>query len=382
MNKFILLLLTTVLMFSCNNKSGSHGNAKKTTLKVAVEANYVPYFEKLASDFSKNKDIRIEVIPAEMLPLLDSLEIQKGNSADIFMLTNDRIGGLSEKKLISPINVSLEGYTENAIKSGTYNQKIYFLPMSTDTTLLIYNKDKVSTLPTFLSQLDPSDWAAKFTDFYYTAGMFQTTGAIILDDQDQLSINNKEAIAASMLIQKLYNSGADHWALMKDDTLAYNVMTNAFINQDISYLINGPWALADIMKAGIDVGVMPIPSWDGSHPYQALTGTKGLGINAYSNHIEVAEEFIQFLAGQENAQLWYEMTEEVAPHTGVIYPAGSHQEVAFLATSNGLAMPNIPSFEKVWVPMQTALIQIANSQDVKASLDAAQERIEREISDL
>ncbi|NIZ47100.1 extracellular solute-binding protein [Entomospira nematocerorum] len=382
MNKFILLLLTAIGMFSCSNKSNSHSKTNTPTLKVAVETNYVHYFEKLASEFSKNKDVFIEVIPTEMLPLLDSLEIQKGNSADIFMLTNDRIGGLSEKKLISPINLSLEGYTENAIKSGTYNNQIYFLPMSTDTTLLIYNKDKVSSAPAFLSQLDPSEWAAKFTDFYYVAGMFQTEGAIILDAQDQLVVNSNEAIAASTIIQNLYNSGADHWTLMKDDTLAYNVMTNAFINQEINYLINGPWALADIIKAGINVGVAPIPSWDGSHPYQALTGTKGLGINAYSKHIDIAEEFLQFLEGKESAQLWYEITEEVAPHTGVIYPEGSHQEVAFLATSNGLAMPNIPSFEKIWVPMQTALIQIANKQDVKASLDAAQERIQREVNDL
>ncbi|OCH19208.1 extracellular solute-binding protein [Aliivibrio sp. 1S128] len=351
---------------------------------IGVEKSYVPYFTELAEQFNKGKDFKVEVAATSMFDLLAALPTQKGNIADIFMIPNDRIGELADQHLIAPTNFTVNGYTDAATNASTYNGQTYMLPMSTDTTLFLYNKDMLKEAPKTLKEIPPSEWAAKFTDFYFTGGLFMSNGGYIFKDNNpqDIGLNTPDAIKAGLAAQELYKSGVSHWTLMQDDTVAYDIMMKYFMEGKLKAIINGPWAIADIEKAGINVGAAPIPSWDGSHPYKALTGTKGMTVNGYSDNQEGAREFIKFLATPENANKWYADTREVSPSLSVNYKEGSLHKAIFDATNIGQPMPSIPEFMKVWGPMKTGLAQIAQGQDVKAVLDAAVDTIEIDIEDM
>ncbi|MGF1900327.1 sugar ABC transporter substrate-binding protein [Aliivibrio sifiae] len=351
---------------------------------IGVEKSYVPYFTELAEQFNKGKDFKVEVAATSMFDLLAALPTQKGNIADIFMIPNDRIGELADQHLIAPTNFTVNGYTDAATNASTYNGQTYMLPMSTDTTLFLYNKDMIKEAPKTLKEIPPSEWAAKFTDFYFTGGLFMSNGGYIFKDNNpqDIGLNTPDAIKAGLAAQGLYKSGVSHWTLMQDDTVAYDIMMKYFMEGKLKAIINGPWAIADIEKAGINVGAAPIPSWDGSHPYKALTGTKGMTVNGYSDNQEGAREFIKFLATPENANKWYTDTREVSPSLSVNYKEGSLHKAIFDATNIGQPMPSIPEFMKVWGPMKTGLAQIAQGQDVKAVLDAAVDTIEIDIEDM
>jgi arabinogalactan oligomer / maltooligosaccharide transport system substrate-binding protein len=380
--RLVALFALALLLVACpSGNSGSSGSTAR--VQIAVEPSYVAYFEEMTKRFSEGRsDVEFTVVPVGMFDVLDSLAINRGNSADIFMIVNDRIGNLADQRLIEPLSFGVNGYTTNAVTAGTYQDSLYFVPMSTDTTLLIYNADRISAPPTYLSQIPAARFAAKFTDFYFTAGMLSTKGGYIFGNDGGLGLANAGSIEAGRIIQGLYNSGSTHWSAMKDDTVAYDVMMNALSNGDVDYIINGPWALNDILSAGVNAKVAPIPSWDGSHPYRALAGVKGMGVNAYSSSKAISKEFLQFLATQAHAQLWFEMTQEVAPHNGVTYPEGSLQAISFDASAQGQAMPTDPAFGTVWDPMRTALVQIANNENVDAAFNAAADRITRDIADL
>ncbi|MEZ8311794.1 extracellular solute-binding protein [Vibrio splendidus] len=351
---------------------------------IGVEKSYVPYFTELAEQFNKGKDFKVEVAATSMFDLLAALPTQKGNIADIFMIPNDRIGELADQHLIAPTNFTVNGYTDAATNASIYNGQTYMLPMSTDTTLFLYNKDMINEAPKTLKEIPPSEWAAKFTDFYFTGGLFMSNGGYIFKDNnpEDIGLNTPDAIKAGLAAQELYKSGVSHWTLMQDDTVAYDIMMKYFMEGKLKAIINGPWAIADIEKAGINVGAAPIPSWDGSHPYKALTGTKGMTVNGYSDNQEGAREFIKFLATPENANKWYADTREVSPSLSVNYKEGSLHKAIFDATNIGQPMPSIPEFMKVWGPMKTGLAQIAQGQDVKAVLDAAVDTIEIDIEDM
>jgi len=351
---------------------------------IGVEKSYVPYFTELAEQFNKGKDFKVEVAATSMFDLLAALPTQKGNIADIFMIPNDRIGELADQHLIAPTNFTINGYTDAATNASTYNNQAYMLPMSTDTTLFLYNKDMLKEAPKTLKEIPPSEWAAKFTDFYFTGGLFMSNGGYIFKDHNpqDIGLNTPDSIKAGLAAQGLYKSGVSHWTLMQDDTVAYDIMMKYFMEGKLKAIINGPWAIADIEKAGINVGAAPIPSWDGSHPYKALTGTKGMTVNGYSDNKEGARAFIKFLATPENANKWYAETREVSPSLSVSYKEGSLHKAIFDATNIGQPMPSIPEFMKVWGPMKTGLAQIAQGQDVKAVLDAAVDTIEIDIEDM
>jgi arabinogalactan oligomer/maltooligosaccharide transport system substrate-binding protein len=371
-------LAVSAALFLANNAMAADN------IVIGVEKNYVRYFNELATKFNQGKDFKVEVTAAKMFDLLEALPTQKGNVADLFMVPNDRLGDLANQRLIEPTNFEIKGYTKTSTKSANYDGKTYMLPMSTDTTLFLYNKDMLKTPPKTLKELAPSDWAAKFTDFYFTGGFFMANGGYIFKDNNpqNIGLDNAGSIKAGFAAQALYNSGVSHWTLMQDDTVAYDIMMKNFTEGKISAVINGPWAIADIEKAGINVGAAPIPSWDGSHPYQALTGTKGIAINGYSDNKDGARAFLKFAATPEYANKWYEMTREISPNLAVHYEEGSIHKAIFDATNAGMPMPNIPQFGKVWGPMKIALAQIAQGQDVKGALDAAVETIALDIEDM
>ena len=351
---------------------------------VGVEKSYVPYFTQLAEKFNQGKDFKVEITSVKMFDLIAALPTQKGNIADVFMIPNDRIGSLANQRLIEPINFPVEGFTPTATNSAKYKGKNYMVPMSTDTTLFLYNKDKLKMAPKTLKELPASDWAAKFTDFYFTGGMLMANGGYIFKDNNpkNIGLDNAGSLKAGFAIQKLYQSKVSHWTLMQDSTVAYDIMMKNFTEGKIKAIINGPWAIADIEKAGINVGAAPIPSWDGSHPYQALTGTKGMTINGYSRNKDGARAFLKFIATPEYANKWFKMTREVSPSLAVNYKDGTIHKAIFDATNAGLAMPNNPEFGKVWGPMATALAQIAQGQDVTGALKAAVETIKIDINDM
>ncbi len=370
------------------------GGAAETTdsgeisgsIQVAVEGNYTDYMTRMGAAFTEETGVEVEVIEAGMFEVVEALPTQQGNSADVFMLPNDRVGDLGSQKLLAPVTTDLSDYTETAQTAATYEGETYMLPMATDTTLFIYNKELLDEVPSSLSDLDAEDWAGKFTDFYFTAGSFISEGGYIFGsdntDTSDIGLNNEGSVKAGTELQNLYNSGAEHWTLMQDDTVAYDVMQQAFKDGQIKAVIDGPWALSAYAEAGIDYAVAPIPSLTGNSDFAPLVGTKGLGINAYSSNIAAANAFLEFLNSPENATEFYNSTLEVNPRTTTVYEEGSTEKTILDATTQGTSMPTDPAFGKAWGPMKSALGQIASGEDVQAALDAAADTIASDIASM
>ncbi len=374
------------------SEGGSSSEEKKEeggdiVLQIGVEEGYHPYFQEVADAYTEeHPEVTFEIVQTSMFDLLDALETQQGNSADIFMMPNDRIGDLADKKLIAPTDADLTGYTEAAQTASNYNGENYIVPLSTDTTLLYYNKANVSEEPETLKEIPVEEWTAKYTDFYVAGGMLASNGGYIFgDDTSDIGLNNAGSVKALTAIQELFHNGSENWVAMQEDTSGYDWQVQAFIDGTINYYIDGPWKYADLVKGGLaeeNIGYMPIPSWDGSGTYAPITGVKGLVANANSEHVEVAQDFVSTFATGEYAQKWYESYNEVNPHTEVVFEEGSIAEVVSNATSVGTAMPTDPAFSKVWEPMADALKQVAVDKNVdpKEALDAAVATIQADIA--
>ncbi len=393
MKKLLTSLFALILVLAgCSTTDGATDTADSGTadvelsgsIQVAVDGGYTDYMTAMGEAFTAETGVTVEVVEADMFDILDALPTQQGNTADVFMLPNDRVGDLANQKLITPINADLSEYTDTAVAASTFDGNQYFLPMATDTTLFIYNTDLLDEVPASLSELDVADWAAKFTDFYHAGGAFMSEGGYIFGsdnaDTTDLGLNNEGSVAAAEFIQSLYTSGNSTWDLMKDDTVAYDIMEQAFKDGDVKAIINGPWALAGYAEAGVNYAIAPIPSLTGTEDYSPLVGTKGLGINAYSSNTDAAQAFLEFLGTEENAQAFFDQTLEVNPHTGISYEDGSNEAIILEATANGTSMPTDPAFGKVWEPMADALKQIAAGEDVQAALDAAVDTIANDIA--
>ena len=352
-------------------------------LTIAVEEGYVPLFSGFVARFEAETGVAMTIVQSDMFDLLDALPVQQGETADIFILPNDRIGDLAQQRLIADVGFLPSGFVPAGTNAVTFEDTVYALPLSIETTLLMYNSDVTTEMPATLAGLDPSQFAAIWTNFYFAAGMFYSNGGYIFGNNvDDIGLDNAGSIAAGEAIQALYQSGAAHWTLMQENDIAYDVLMQSLINGDVEFVINGPWAINDLEAGGVTVGMIPIPSWGGSAPFQPLSGVKGLAINAHSSNIEAARAFVESLNTLEFAQAWFDYTSEVSPHAGVRYEPGSVAAIIAEAAANATPMPTTPEFSRVWEPMADALIQIAAGLDVEAALRAAVERIETAIAEM
>ncbi len=385
MKKIIsLLTIFSLILVACGGSDDNGGNKEneKKTIKVAVVETYVEYMEEAAKAFNEETGHTVQVLEVADIftDVIEKIPTLKGNGPDLFVLPNDRVGNLGSQKLLKDFDIDLSDYSENAQKASEYNGKKYFLPLSTETTLLIRNVDLMPEEPKSIKEMGPENFLAKYTDFYFAAGMFTDNGGYVFgNDTLDLGLNNEGSIKGATNIQELYRSGNETWTLMQDDSVGYDIMMDSFLEGKVASVVNGPWALHDIEKAGINYAVSNVPSYDGQGNYQALTGIKGLGVNAYSKSADASVEFVKFLATKEYAEKWHEATREVSPHSGVTYEAGSVYQVVLDASNNGYVMPTDPEFSYVWDPMKTALQQIAAGEDVKSALDAAVESISNQI---
>ncbi len=375
----------TLVLTGCS--SGGEEADGKTVLQVQAEENQMAFYEAVEKEFeAEHEDIDVQFVEAGMFDIVDSLATKKGNTTDVFMVPNDRIGDLSQQKLIAPITADISKYTETAQTASNFDGENYMVPMSTDTTLLFYNKTVTTEEPATLSELSAEEFAAKWTDFYVTAGMFYSNGGYIFGDNNtdtsDIGLANEGSVKAGEAIQALYASGDPTWVALKEETSGYEVMVQDFVDGNKSYIIDGPWKVADFEKAGLaaeDLGYMAIPSWDGTADYKPLAGTKGLAVNAYSSELEEAQLFVSFVATKDWGTKWHETTKEVNPHTEVVYEEGTLAAVVLEATASATSMPNDPAIGKVWEPMADALKQGANGADVAESLEAAKVVIDQEI---
>lgn len=377
MKKLITSLFALILVLAgCGSDTevtDTESGELSGSIQVAVDPGYVPYIEEMATGFTEETGVTVDVVEAEMFDVLEALPTQQGNSADIFLVPG--AGDLVEQKLITPIETDISNYTETAQEAATNGDSQYFLPLTVETTLFIYNQDLMSEAPDTLAELDPSEWASDFTGFYTAAGAFISEGGYIFGenntDSSDIGLNNEGSIAAAEFIQSLYTSGDQTWDLMRDNTVAYDIMTQAFLDGSVKAIIDGPWALQGFTDAGINYAVAPIPSLTGTGDYAPLVGTKGLAINAYSDNIAACQAFLEYLNTTERAERFSELTNEVNPNTGITYEEGSVQEAIQAAAEVGTPKLADPAFEKVWDPMNEALKQIAAGADVKEALDAA-----------
>lgn len=380
------LMLVLAGCGSSDTDTAAEGDSSELsgTIQVAVDPSYAPYIEEMGTGFTEETGVEVDVIEAEMFDTLEALPTQQGNSADIFLVPG--AGDLVEQKLITPIETDISDYSDTAIEAATNGDSQYFLPLTVETTLFIYNKDLLDAVPDTLADLDPNDWAANFTDFYTAAGALISEGGYIFGenntDSSDIGLNNEGAVAAGEFIQSLYNSGSETWDLMKDSTVSYDIMTQAFKDGDVKAIIDGPWALTDLNDAGINYGVTAIPSLTGTGDYSPLVGIKGLAINAYSDVIPECQAFLEYLNTTENAERFSELTSEVNPNSGITYEEGSTQEAIQQAAEVGTPKLADPAFEKVWDPMDEALKQIAAGEDVQAALDAGVETFANDIASI
>ncbi|AFK21810.1 extracellular solute-binding protein [Pyrococcus sp. ST04] len=343
----------------------------------AMHPNELQVFQSLAEEYMAMCP-GVEIVFEQKPNLEDALKaaIPAGQGPDLFIWAHDWIGKFAEAGLLEPIDEYitqdiLDKFAPMAREAMEYKGHYYAMPFAAETVALIYNKKMVKEPPKTFDEMkkimeqfyDPANekyGIAYPVNSYFISAWAQAFGGYYFDDKtEQPGLDKPETIKGFEFFFK------NIWPYMAP-TADYNTQQSIFLEGRAPMMVNGPWSIGDVKKAGIDFGVAPLPPiiengkeyWP--RPYG---GVKLIYFVKGIKNKEAAWKFVKWLTTSPDAiktlalELGYipvlkeVLNDPEIKSDPVIYGFGQAVQHAYL-------MPKSPKMAAVWGGVEGAINEI------------------------
>lgn len=352
--------------------------------------------EKAARNFAKENSCEVVIEQKDSVKHVDMVSelVQKGESTpDIFIAISDQISGAVNKGLITKLDrissdTEKAKYLPLAIEAFSNNGDLYAAPRSIESLVVYYNKALLEYPYEFIDDylkfndkmLSEGKYGliGKLDQFYISYGIFSGYGAYVFGNKngkynvEDIGLNNDGAVKALEFI-KSYSKYLPKAVLTGDGWAAVDTY---FKEGKAAAVINGPWALGDYAKSGVDYGVAPLPILQNGQSMRPFYGAKGYVVSADSKNKELAEKFLEYINRPEYALIRYSEIAELPPIKAVLEnPLITNDDFAnaiAIQIKNADAVPTVSEFSKVWDPMGNAISKsISGDEEPKNALNKA-----------
>lgn len=302
--------------------------------------------------------------------------IPAGQGPQVFDWAHDWVGDYFQRGFLADqsdnLNVDLGSFTDAAANAVQFKGNVVGLPYSAETVTLIYNTDVVDEKPESVADMvevmdsyhDPSSSQYGLSypfDPYFTSAFLQGFGGHYFDPEadPMLGVDSEKTI-------KGLNFALENLTPYMANDPNYETQAATFAEGNAAFAINGPWYLATLDDKGVNYEVTSLPALDGGElrPYT--------GISMWYFAKAMKEDSPATAAGREFVE-WYVTNEDK-----LLKNAEEHGEIPVLeslvgsddlpsnvqayseSVGQGVPMPTHPKMNKVWGPMETALINAFN----------------------
>jgi len=343
--------------------------------------------------------VLVEDVPFDVLRSKLITAVPMGVGPDLYTGPHDWVGELVKAGILASVSPKLDAATkakfvESAMKGVTFAGHPFGLPQSLKMPTLIYNKENITTPPKTTDELFSlmATFKAKGTyalaydvaNAYFSVAWFHGYGAYYLDpDTLKVALNTTGGIKAAQLI-------ADMRPYMPPD-IGYDLMMTLFTTKKAAMIINGPWCIADLKKAGFDpatnLGFALLPNVTGGErakPYMTIEGVH-ITKNAVERGVFDAAWFFAYWLVTEGILT---MAKE-AGHVPAYSPAAEDPAVKadpiitafFNQSMYAVPMPNVPQMGVIWgvVPRYLSAVWTGTMTPEEA-MNSAQKEAEEGIA--
>lgn len=383
-------LIPALLLSSCGGKK----ETKAVNLKV-WESDKGPdkFIQEAGAAYTKaNPNVTVEYVHVELGDAAGQIALDgpAGVGPDLFAAPHDKLGELVNSGHVAPtvnpdkVKKQVLGACSQAL---TYEGKMYGYPVSAETYALFYNKELIAEKDVPKTWEDLEKWTKEFNaanpgkygfimdvgNSYYTILFTTSSGNRLFGpsgtDTTSTNINSDASIKGMEFFQSLRSTldvpAADVTTSMADA---------AFSSGKAAMHITGPWNIKPFVDAGINFGVAALPALPGdTKPCASFSGTRAMFVSAYSENVEEASKFAEFLLTDEMQQLRFALTGAMPSINTKVdspYIPGFLEQLDY-----AFPMPSIPQMGSFWEAMGNASKNIWDGADVKKELDAANKSI-------
>ncbi len=333
----------------------------------------------------------VEVVFEKKTSLTDSLKLvgnDPSSAPDMFIFAHDKIGVFAEMGILADVNTLLgEGALDNwlpmTIEAASYKGTLYQLPLYFETLLFMYNKrymqdDQVpATTEELYSYMEQNTGRGRYgfveqhSTAYYSAAWIHGFGGSIVSE-DGTPFPEPEAVKEALRYHLKFVG------LMPGET-EYSTVNTLFLEGKADSTIGGPWMVPSARDAGIELGIAPMPTVDGTGmalaPYSGVQGVQVLKYAA-ENKTEAVKAVLAALCSPQIG-IDLALASGCAPANAACYddPQVADDElVQAMRTTAEIAvpMPNIPEMDVMWTVVSNLLTDVnLSGADVDAAFDEA-----------
>jgi len=244
-----------------------------------------------------------------------------------------------------------------------YNKKLISSPPGTDEELIRIGKE-ITKDRNGDGQPDVYGLVWNYTEPFFYIPFFSGFGGWVLDENNVPTLDTKANIDGLNFIQDL----RDKYRIIPREA-DYNIADMLFKEGKAGMIINGDWSWASYQKAGIDIGVAPLPKVVSTGLYCApMVSPKGYSINANVPKEKLAKilDLLYFLL---DVPQQYKTAKElnVMPTRVEVFQYDDIKNNEILINSGlqierGKAMPVVPELRAVWDAMRPNYQSVLNGE--------------------
>ena len=377
--------------------SATHGG----TLVIWADDQRAAALKPFADKFGKDNGVTVQVQAiSKDLQTNFVTASQSGKGPDIVVGAHDWIGNLVQNGTIDPVQLTdtqKSQFADVSLQAVSFNGQLYGVPYAIENVALIRNTDLAPNVPSSMEDLIAQGQALKTAkkvtnimalqsgqtgDAYHIYPLFSSGGGYLFGKQSNgawnpsdVGVNSAGSIAAFTKIRAMGEKGTG--ALTRSITGDNAIPT--FTSGKTAFLISGPWAIADIKKAGVHYDITPVPSFAGGQTASPFVGVQAFFVASKGKNKALATEFATNYVTTPDLQtaLYQVNPRPPALSAALTQVEGTDPDIQkwFAAGKSGTPMPNIPQMAAIWDPFGKAEAAIIGGADVKSTLDAAQKAI-------
>lgn len=369
----------------------------------------------LMAAFEKATGIRVS---AERLPITElfrTLEVRlqaRNELPDVYLVDGPLTASYAARGHLLALDDLLadskDGFLPTTITQGTFDDKLFAMPLGTSSQLMFYNKalfaeagievpsskpqerltwEELLPIAQKLTKAETSQFGFAFenTNPYQLLPVPLSKGVEVIGPDGLTAsgyVDGEGMVAAMTWYQELFQTHK----VGPVGTFQTGVTQEMFGSGKLAMMIGGTWNLLGFKKfEALDFGVAP-------HPYFANgkavtpTGSWHIGINPRTAHMEQAQAFVRWLSTREAMDLWFDLRQyppslkaiwDERAGTTFVDPAWEivRHELANTATPR----PRTPAYREYEDFLRTAMQDIQTGADVQVALTRAAQSIDREM---
>jgi arabinogalactan oligomer/maltooligosaccharide transport system substrate-binding protein len=330
-------------------------------------------------------------VPADLLPSRIATLIPKGEGPDVFLHTQERLGGWVQAggilEPVLPVDSIRARFLPGTLEALTFQRKLYGLPMEVRVVTLIYNRNLLPDAPLSSREmvaqarrltspeLGKFGLATWYTDPYYHAPLLNAFGGGLFGADGRPAVNSAANAQSVQLLKTWLRQGF----LPSPST---TLITSLFNEGKLAMVIAGP-SFVERISPTIPFALGPLPSIEeaGGKPMRPWITVQGVHIAATSRHKDVAAKLVRYLTDVPAART-LAVEGRLLPAHAAAYrePQISGDPVLQgfrRQLDTAVPMPNVPAMSRIWGPLARALEAVVER---RASPQEALDQAQRELT--